>query len=134
MKWSYTFIRLMISILLLSIVWNGCTQSRKKKEFKGKIPIDALTLRSIDFFVPLVNEEKLYLAVPTPPINSDVVGLRFQPEIDPNIYLTWCHQMSKDSFAELGWSVNYYSAVTIKFNQAFTLTPFFSKPVHKPTK
>ena len=68
-------------------------------------------------------EEHLFIdfEIPQKEAGSDVIGLRFQPEQDPNIYLTWSHRLDKESTAELGWSINYQTVVTFKYNHVFSI-------------
>lgn len=122
MKWSIPFIRLMISVLLLTILWNGCAQGIYMETSAKELPLKEVGLKTLNINnSDLQKRKSVSLDIPSFCYDVDVFGLRFQPEQDPNIYLTWSHRLDKVSTAEVGWSVNYFTAVTIKYNLVFSL-------------
>ncbi len=50
-------------------------------------------------------------------------GLRFTPESDQNVYLLYKKQLiDRKSKAEIGFSMNNFNALTLKFSRSFSIT------------
>lgn len=115
--------RLMISVLMLMILWNACAQG-VAMDVEGGNPFNKLNPEIEPFLSGNHSHEEhpfIDFELPYKEIGDDVIGLRFQPEQDPNIYLTWSHRLDKERTAELGWSINYQTVVTFKYNHVFSI-------------
>ena len=123
MRGKIVLFRLMISVLMLSVLWNACAQG-VRTDVEGDIASYKLNPEIDPFLLgnhSLEEHPFIDFELPNAEPDSDVIGLRFQPEQDPNIYLTWSHRLDKERTAELGWSINYQTVVTFKYNHVFSI-------------
>ncbi len=50
------------------------------------------------------------------------LGLRFVPEVDQNVYLLYNYELAQNrSKAEIGFSVNNFTALTLKYSHSFSI-------------